>query len=721
MKEIDHPETILVIDDDEMVRQTFCDQLEYLGYRVLAADRGRIGIELIQKERPDLVLTDLGMPEMDGLEVIRQSRKSAPDTPVILISGVGDVGDAVEALRLGAYDYLFKPVESLDALKHRVGKALEKARLLHENRAYQHHLEELVGERTRELEQANRNLSNSNARLRESEQRFRDLADMLPLAVCEADATGTVTYANRKAHESYGYTREELESGLSIFDTIVPEDRDDALVNAGKVMQGGEERTTGTEYTAIRKDGSTFAVLIYSAPILYGEKPVGMRTVILDITERKQQQEQIIHHAHFDNLTDLPNRFLALDRLAQLIKEAQRYQNRVAVLFVDLDDFKKINDTLGHEAGDKLLVQAAERLRHTVREGDTVGRLGGDEFIVLFGGLTDTTDARPVAKHLMNRFREAFLLDGRELVLTASLGIAVYPEDGDNPAQLLRNADSAMYYSKGQGRNTYHFFTDHMNKAAARRLMLEEQLHGALERGELHIHYQPLVEIAGRTIVGAEALLRWTSPTLGNLPPDDFIPVLEQNGWIESVGRYVITQALTMAARWQQHQAFKIAVNLSPRQFRDPGLPGYIEDALLRAGVTSDSLELEITEAVLMSGDARVDDAIAALSRLGVTIAMDDFGTGYSSLSYLRNYPFNTMKIDRSSIDDITINPADRELVNASITMARNLGLTVVAEGVETEEQLAVLAELGCGLAQGYLFSKPVPAEEILGMLETVS
>jgi len=386
----------------------------------------------------------------------------------------------------------------------------------------------LVRERTRELEQANTHLANINTQLRESEQRFRDLADMLPLAMCETDTTGTITYANRKAHDSYGYTREQLKGGLSIFNMITPQDRGDAMVNARKVMQGGEERTTGTEYTAIRKDGSIFPVLIYSAPILGGGEPVGMRSVVVDITEPKQQQEQIIHHAHFDNLTDLPNRFLALDRLAQLIKEAQRYGKRVAVLFMDLDDFKKINDTLGHETGDNLLVQAAGRLRDTVREGDTVGRLGGDEFIVLLGGLTDAADARPVAKNLLDRFRDAFLLDGRELILTASLGIAVYPEDGDNPAQLLRNADSAMYYSKGQGRNTYHFFTDHMNKAAARRLMLEEQLHGALERGELYVHYQPLVEIPGRTIVGAEALLRWTSPTLGNLTPDEFIPVMEQ-------------------------------------------------------------------------------------------------------------------------------------------------------------------------------------------------
>ncbi len=721
MNEAAHPKSILVIDDEEIVRQSFCDQLEDLGYQVLTAAHGRAGMELIEQGLPDLVLTDLRMPVMDGLDVIRQSRECAPDMPIIVISGTGRVDDAVEALRLGAYDYLVKPVDGLQLLEHTVAKALEKAKLLHESRVYQGYLEELVRERTRDLEQANTHLAKLNARLRESEQRFREMADMLPLTIGETDTNGNITYANRKALDSFGYTAGELEGGLSILDMIAPRERGKAASNAMKIMQGGEERSTGAEYAAVRKDGSIFPVLIYSAPILSKGKPIGMRIVVVDIAVLKQQQEQVLHHAHFDSLTNLPNRFLALDRLAQLIKEAQRSGDRLAVLFLDLDGFKKINDTLGHETGDKLLVQAAERLRDSMRDDDTVGRLGGDEFIVLLGDLKDAADARPVAKNLLDQFRDTFLLDGRELILTASLGIAVYPEDGDNPTELIRNADSAMYYSKEQGRNTYHYFTDHMNRGAAQRLMLEEHLYGAFDRGELHIQYQPLVEIPGRTIVGAEALLRWTSPALGNVPPEEFIPILEQNGQIVPIGRFVIIQALTMAARWQQRQEFKIAVNLSPHQFRDPGLLQYIENALLETGTTGDSLELEITEGVLMSGHARIDDAMAALSELGVSIAMDDFGTGYSSLSYLRNYPFNTLKIDRSFVNDITTDPADLELVNASTTMALNLGLKVVAEGVETEEQLAILTELGCGLAQGNLFSKPVSPEEIPGMLAAVS
>lgn len=875
MNESSRDTTILVVDDEEIIRQSFQDQLEDLGYRVLTAASGRTGFDLIRCEKPELVLTDLRMPEMSGLELIKRSKACAPDMPIIVISGAGVLGDAIEALRLGAYDYLIKPVEGLHILEHTIDQALENSRLIRENRAYQEHLEALVQERTRELEQANTHLEEINGRLRkivattqgfsacvdvssissrildefadhmcasggslyfleaaglrlvraldagharkfipfplpdnsvlgrvlasgkpllikdiaaatdaessgwdgyrdgsllafplpqdngeilgiltlhtkepppfveedkeigtilasysceairsihatetlrESEQRFRELADMLPLTICELDTKGAITYTNRHACETYGYTRSELESS-SIFDMIMPDERDKAVVNLMKVVQDADVRSAGTEYTAKCKDGRVFPVLAYSSPIVKKGKPTGVRAAVVDISLLKEQQEQILRHAHFDTLTGLPNRFLTLDRLTQLIREAKRSAKLVAVLFLDLDNFKKVNDILGHESGDKLLIQAAVRLGNSLRNGDTVGRLGGDEFIILLGGLSGAGDVRPIATNLLDRFREAFLLDNRELILTASLGIALYPTDGDNPAELLRNADSAMYYSKEQGRNIYHFFTDDMNRAAARRLLLEENLHGALERGELYIHYQPMINISQGTIVGAEALLRWNSPVLGNVSPEEFIPILEQNGQIIPVGRYVLSEVLERTAKWQNLCAFRIAVNLSPHQLRDPDLMEYLEKVLLQSGLRGDVLELEITEGVLMNANHSVNELLEAFVRVGVEISMDDFGTGYSSLSYLRNYPFSTLKIDRSFINDITIDSADRELVSATITMARNLGLHVVAEGVETEEQLAILKELGCEMVQGYLFSKPVPADDIPGLI----
>ena len=438
------------------------------------------------------------------------------------------------------------------------------------------------------------------------------------------------------------------------------------------------------------------------------------------VRNQRRRENRLIYQAHFDALTDLPNRFLALNQLEQLLKQAQQHDHKVAVLFLDLDDFKKVNDSLGHEVGDQILMEAAQRLRDSVRSDDTVARLGGDEFVVMLGGIKSAHDAQSIAEKLLNQFQTPYQWGHRELVLTASIGISIYPDDGDCQAELMRNADSAMYYSKRQGRNVYHFFTNTMNQNATRRLLLEEQLRGALERDELSLCYQPLIDVAAGTMTGVEALLRWHNPVLGAVSPDEFIPIAEQSGLIVPIGRYVIEKALSCAARWQERYRWnlKISVNLSPRQFRDPTLLPYIEKTLAETGVSSDSLELEITEGVLISSHPDIELSLNALNELGVSIAMDDFGTGYSSLSYLRRYPFDTLKIDRSFVSDITIDPQDRELVNAVIAMAHSLGLTVVAEGVENEAELNYLNTRGCDLAQGYLFSRPLTELDLVNWAE---
>lgn len=444
------------------------------------------------------------------------------------------------------------------------------------------------------------------------------------------------------------------------------------------------------------------------------------RALRTEIGERKLAEEKILHQAHYDSLTELPNRLLSLDRLSQLLKEAQRDDEKVVVMFLDLDDFKKVNDTLGHETGDKLLIEAAERLNKVVRKGDTVGRLGGDEFIILLGGLQDAADARSVAENLLSAFRDAFKIDGRQLVLTTSVGIAVYPDDGSIPSELLRNADSAMYCSKEMGRNTYSYFTDEMNRQVSRRLTIEEHMHGALERGEFSVNYQPQVDIESGEIVSAEALLRWENPVLGKVPPSEFIPIAEQNGFIVPIGQFVLIEAVSMGRVWQQQTnlPFKIAINLSPRQFRDPGLVRFIGETLRTYEMSPPSLELEITEGVLMDASSAVNTALSNLNDLGVSIAMDDFGTGYSSINYLRNYPFDILKIDRSFVKDISDDPAARELINAVISMSHSLGLKVVAEGVETEEHVVYLASKGCEIGQGYFFSKPVSSGDMTEIIE---
>ena len=442
----------------------------------------------------------------------------------------------------------------------------------------------------------------------------------------------------------------------------------------------------------------------------------GVCGISTDITARKVDEQKIYHQAHFDVLTQLPNRFLSLDRLTQMLSEAKRNNEKLAVLFLDLDDFKRINDSLGHEVGDKLLVEAAIRLQQIVRGNDTVGRLGGDEFIILLRQLTNKSYAHPVIELLLEAFRQPFQIDGRELLLTLSVGVAIYPDDGETGTVLLKNADIAMYHAKAQGRNTFSYFTDEMNQHILRQLEIEEQLRGALERGEFSVNYQPQISVASGKVIGAEALVRWFNPTLKQVSPVEFIPLAEQSGLIVALGKFVLAEALAVIAQWQHQNScsLRMAVNLSPRQFRDPSLVSFVQQALETAQVEPDKLELEITEGVLLSGHQFVENALNGLAQLGVLLSMDDFGTGYSSLSYLRKFAFNVLKIDRSFVHGLTETKADRELVYASIALAHSLELKVVAEGVETAEQLALLNELGCDYAQGFYLAKPMTSDALL-------
>lgn len=447
---------------------------------------------------------------------------------------------------------------------------------------------------------------------------------------------------------------------------------------------------------------------------------IGVLGVARDITERKQQEQKILHQAHFDDLTDLPNRFLSLYELEQRIHDARRNGGLIGVVVIDLDDFKKVNDTLGHETGDRLLIEVAQRFRANLREGDLLGRLGGDEFIILLNSLQDSESAGLKAAELIGCLRPSIHINERRLMLSASIGIALYPADGYSPAELLRNADSALHYAKATGRNTFSYFTRSMHHQATRHLLIEEQMYKAMQRGEFHLCYQPQIDLRSGTLRGFEALLRWDNPVLGTLSPNEFIPVAEHSGMIVPLGMFVVEEALKActALRHSSGLPVTMAVNLSPRQFRDPNLITDILRHIERSELPASALELEITEGVLMSGYQHVTDALHQLSEYGITLAMDDFGSGYSSLSYLRDYPFDVVKIDQSFIRGIAEHCTDLELVNAAIAMAHSLGLSALAEGVETEEQLALLADHGCDTVQGFLFSHALPLPEALQWLQ---
>ncbi|NQY87764.1 MAG: EAL domain-containing protein [Colwellia sp.] len=536
--------------------------------------------------------------------------------------------------------------------------------------------------------------------------------------------TNTVEF-NERYYTMAGYEKDAFPASVDEWLKRVHADDIAHITHNVESYLAGKSAEYDVEFRFLRKN-NTYMWIRGKGEVVESDstgKPLRFIGTHSDISVQKEHEEKILHQAHFDSLTFLPNRFLSLDRLELACEEAKRNNELVALLFLDLDDFKKVNDTLGHDVGDQLLIDAANRLRNVVRSVDTVGRLGGDEFIIILGGLKKIEEAQPIVENLLNQFRKIFVINARELLLTTSVGIAIYPNDASDASELLRNADSAMYDAKKCGRNTYSYYTRQMNECAQRRLAIEEQLHGALARNEFSVHYQPKIDLVNTKIMGAEALLRWHNPVLGNVPPDEFISVAEQTGAIIPLGQFVLKQAVKQTAIWQKNfdDSFQIAVNLSPRQFRDLQLINVIKQTLNETNITSGSLELEITEGVLLSGHRQVREVLNSITNLGIKMAMDDFGTGYSSLSYLRTYPFDVLKIDRSFINDMTSNSKDKALINAVIAMSHALNLKVVAEGIETKQQFELLRTLGCDYGQGYLFSKPLTTDDMTTLLKDTS
>jgi diguanylate cyclase (GGDEF)-like protein/PAS domain S-box-containing protein len=469
------------------------------------------------------------------------------------------------------------------------------------------------------------------------------------------------------------------------------------------------------EMELVREGRKVATIVGYAAP-LFDEsgRPRGAIGAALDITERKQAEEQVRTLAYQDTLTGLPNRLLFHDRLALGIAQAHRHGQRLAVLFVDLDRLKAVNDSIGHAAGDHVIRTVGTRLRAAVREGDTVARLGGDEFILLLPDVGQAVDAAKVADKVLESLREPLLVEGRELVVTASVGISLYPDDGKDAESLVKNADAAMYGAKERGRDTYQIYTKALNASAVEQLALESRFRKALVQDELVLHYQPIVDLATGDLHAVEALLRWRHPELGLIRPADFIPLAEITGLIVPIGLWVLRTACAQARAWQSigRADLKVAVNLSVRQFQQADLAAQVERALSETGLAASQLVLEITETHAMLDAEATARALYDLRRLGVGLAIDDFGTGYSSLSYLKRFPIDSLKIDTSFIRDIPGDSDDTAIAAAVIQLAHTLKLQVVAEGVETEDQRAFLVSRGCDRAQGHLFCHPLPAAE---------
>jgi diguanylate cyclase (GGDEF)-like protein/PAS domain S-box-containing protein len=741
------PPTILMVDDTPANLGMLAQLLEEHGYEISVAQDGAEAIARARFVQPDLILLDVMMPDIDGFEACRQL-KTIPelhDIPVIFMSALADSADKLEGFRAGGVDYIVKPFqveEVLARLKTHLSMREMHRRLQLQNEALQKEvrlrqqidaylqcayaeMEQRVAERTGELARANAQLlaevaerTRAEQSLRRSESRLRRLVDSNMIGIFFWNVSGEITEANDAFLRLLGYSSDDLAAGRIKIDRISPPEYRALTEHAVRELKNNNA-CAPYEKQYIRKDGRRVPILVGST-FVDDTRREGV-AFVLDLSERKSAEDRIRYMADHDALTGLPNRTLLQDRLKQAIAHAHRNRTQVAVLFIDLDYFKHINDSLGHQVGDCLLRLVANRLRSCVREDDSVARLGGDEFVLVLPLEAEEAGvhAALVAQKTLAALDAPFDCEGHELHVGGSIGISMFPHDGADVETLMRTADTAMYFAKEKGRGNFQFFTPALNRAAQRRHALTGALRHALARNEFRLYYQPQVDMEDGRIFSAEALLRWQQPGKTPIACNELIAIAEETGLILPIGEWVLRQACQQLRRWHEmgYRHLVIAVNLSPRQFFQPNFLDTVERIIDEAGIPPHCLDLEITEGVLMQ---RSEDNVAMLKRLsgmGIKLSIDDFGTGYSSLAYLQRFPVDALKIDRSFVRGIGQDSNDTALVTAIISMAQSLQLKVLAEGVETPQQIDFLQNHGCGSAQGFYYSKPVAPEEFTELL----
>lgn len=643
---------------------------------------------------PDIVLIDLNLPDGSALEVLTCPAEDGA-FPVLIMTAHGNEEMAVAAMKAGALDYIVKSVQAFTSMPQTVERAMREWKLIKRHRQ-------------------------AEISLYESENRFRRILQEIPsIAFQGYGADGTVHYWNLASELFYGYGAQEA-IGSNLLDLTIPEESRDEVKNAMVRMAESGVAEPAAEQCLVRKDGARITVFSSHAVVQKPGAPPELYRLDIDITERKLNEEQLEYLATHDELTGLANRALFHDRLEQSLHYAHRSGRIVAVLLLDLDRFKIINDSLGHSFGDKLLSAVARRLDRVVRDTDTVARLGGDEFVLLLAEVAEADDVGLLASRILRDLAEPYRIEGREVALGASLGISLYPRDSDDGATLIRNADIAMYRAKQEGGGMFSFFSPEMNQRAMETMEIESALRLALERNEFTLHYQPKVDLESGRISGCEALIRWNHPRRGVVAPADFIPLAEETGLIVPIGTWVLREACRQLRAWQAaglSMTTSVAVNLSARQFRREDLPRLVREILAETGLEPRLLELEMTESMVMADHARVLSVMEELVRIGVRLSLDDFGTGYSSFAHLSRFPINHLKIDRSFIRQIVVDPNSATIATSIIAMAHRMRLRSIAEGVETEAQLAYLRKQGCDEIQGYLISRPLPAEEYASLL----
>ena len=686
---------VLLIEDNsadaKLIREALTDK-RFGPFQIEWVKNLSDGLERLSNGGIEAVLADLLLPDSQGIKTLDRILLAAPGVPILVISGLDDEGMASQAVQHGAKDYI--PKSHLDS--YTLSRALRN----------------MIDRKKAE-----------DVSFTENERAQVTLNSIGDAVLC-TDSLGIVTYLNIVAENMTGWLRKEasgrpLADVFQIVDGITRRPAQNPMA-----MAVAQNKAVGLSANCIliRRDGHESAIEDSAAPIHdRNGHCTGAVIVFHDVSVSRSMSLQMTHSAQHDFLTELPNRMLLNDRISHAITLARRHKKKVAMLFLDLDGFKHINDSLGHPVGDKLLQSIAKRLVNCIRGTDTVSRQGGDEFIVLLSEVEHSEDAAITARRMLQAVAEAHSIGQHDLHVTSSIGVSIYPDDGLDAETLIKNADTAMYQAKENGRQSYRFFKPDMNVRAVERQSIEASLRRALERQEFSLHYQPKINLRTGEIAGAEALIRWTHPTRGVVSPAEFIPIAEDCGLILPIGKWVLREACEQARAWVDAglSLGTIAVNISAMEFRGENFLEGVFAILKDTGLDPRSLELELTESVLMKRAESTESVLKTLRARGVQLAVDDFGTGYSSLSYLGKFPVDALKIDQSFVRQITSSPAETTIVAAIISMGRSLKLRVVAEGVETQEEMMYLQAHQCDEAQGYYFSRPVPRQQFAQLLET--
>src|SRR5450830_1214950 len=708
----DHPAAtkvlprILLVDDEPRLLSSLYELLRDRDYHLVTASCGAEALAHLEKLQFDLVLLDLRLPDMSGHDIMDFINEKGIDADVIVMSGEVGIDAAIGALKRGAYDYLRKPYSREELLKT-VANALQQRR----------------------LEAANLHIA---SQLENSEKLYRYLVDSSPDIIYTLNHEGKFTFVNDRAHQLLGYARDEL-IGKHYSILVHDEDQERAryVFNERRV---DERASRNVELRLKCNTGSSVERTFNNTLMTISLNAIGMHVpdhevkkhdffgtygVARDITDRKRAEEVISYQAYHDILTDLPNRMLFKDRLGLAVIQAKRKQTELAVMFVDLDRFKLVNDTLGHVKGDELLQQAALRLKDCLRKGDTLARQGGDEFTIVLPELRDRADAQGVAEKFLECLQRPFDLDGHIVHISASIGIAVYPNDGESIDELLRHADIAMYQVKALGKNGHSFYHDSMLDVSHQKIALEQALRRALENGELEMYYQPQIDVATGRIVGAEGLMRWNHPQRGLLSAGEFLPFAEENGLMLPISDWMLGALCRDLLLWNQAggETIRLSLNLSPQYLDRGDFFEKMRGALTRYGIAPAQIEVEITENICIRNPQYAIEQLNKLCQLGVSVAIDDFGTGYSSLAYLHRFPIHTIKIDQSFVKEIHDENGHYPVILAIISIARGLGLHLVAEGVETEVQARYLQANGCTTMQGFLYFRPMSLTSFIHVL----